>query len=100
MDNPPADTKCKIQMLGTPHIDLFATRLNKFLPVFVSPIPDTLAESLDSLMLDWMGLDAYAFPPPALLGVVLRKIELESAIVNLLAPNWPAIRGSHCCCLY
>jgi hypothetical protein len=75
---------------GTPHIDLFATRLNRRLPVFVSPVPDPLAENVDALTLDWTGLDAYAFPPPALLGIVLRKIQLELSVVTLLAPNWPA----------
>lgn len=75
---------------GKPHIDLFATRLNRRLPIFVSPVPDPLAESVDALTLDWTGLEAYAFPPPALLGIVLRKIQLEGPVVILLAPNWPA----------
>jgi hypothetical protein len=75
---------------GRPHIDLFATRLNRRLPLFVSPVPDPLAVNVDALTLDWTGLDAYAFPPPALLGLVLRKIELERSVVILLAPNWPA----------
>jgi len=75
---------------GKPHIDLFATRLNNRLPVFVSPVPDPLAENVDALTLDWTGLDAYAFPPPVLLSTVLRKIQLESSVITLLAPNWPA----------
>jgi hypothetical protein len=75
---------------GKPHIDLFATRLNNRLPVFVSPVPDPLAESVDALTLDWTGLDAYAFPPPVLLNTVLRKIQLERSVITLLAPNWPA----------
>lgn len=29
--------------LGTPHVDLFATRLNHQLPTYVSPVPDSLA---------------------------------------------------------
>ena len=66
---------------GKPHIDLFATRLNNRLPVFVSPVPDPLAESVDALTLDWTGLDAYAFPPPVLLNAVLRKIHLESSVI-------------------
>ncbi len=75
---------------GTPHIDLFATRLNKRLPIFVYSVPDPLAESVDALTLDWTGLDGYAFPPPVLLTLVLRKIQLEKSVITLLAPNWPA----------
>ena len=45
-----------------PQIDLFATRFNK-LPLFVSPVPDSLATAVDALNLPWEDLDAYAFPP-------------------------------------
>ena len=34
---------------GKPHIDLFATRLNRRLPLFVSPVPDPLAVNVDAL---------------------------------------------------
>jgi hypothetical protein len=75
---------------GKPLIDLFATRLNHRLPLYVSPVQDPLAWSVDALALDWTGLDAYAFPPPILLSRVLEKIRSESCSVILLAPNWPA----------
>ena len=45
-----------------PQIDLFATRFNNKLPLFVSPVPDLLASAVDALSLPWEGLDAYAFP--------------------------------------
>ena len=48
-----------------PQIDLFATRFNHKLPLFVSPVPDTLAVAVDALTLPWEDLDAYAFPPTA-----------------------------------
>ena len=51
-----------------PQIDLFATRFNNKLPLFVSPVPDTLAVAVDALTLPWEDLDAYAFPPTAILG--------------------------------
>jgi hypothetical protein len=57
---------------GRPQIDLFATRLTE-LPLFVSPVPDPLAVNVDALTLDWTGPDAYAFPPPALMGLVLKE---------------------------
>ena len=51
-----------------PQIDLFATRFNNKLPLFVSPVPDPRATAVDALSLSWEDLDAYAFPPTAILG--------------------------------
>ena len=58
-----------------PQIDLFATRFNNKLPQFVSPVPDSLAVAVDALGLQWEGLDAYAFPPAAILGKVVEKLQ-------------------------
>ena len=44
-----------------PQIDLFATRFNNKLPLFVSPVLDPLASAVDALTLPWEDLDAYAF---------------------------------------
>ena len=45
-----------------PRIDLFATRFNNKLPLFVSlAVPDPLASAVDALGLPWEDLDAYAF---------------------------------------
>ena len=57
-----------------PQIDLFATRFNHKLPQFVSPVPDPLAVAVDALTLPWEDLDAYAFPPTAILGKVVEKL--------------------------
>ena len=73
----------------TPHLDLFATRFNNQLPLFVSPIPDETAQAVDALSIPWDGLLAYAFPPLALLTKVLRKIRESSCQVFLVAPAWP-----------
>ena len=54
-----------------PQIDLFATRFNHKLPRFVSPVPDPMAVAVDALTLPWEDLDAYAFPPTAILGKVV-----------------------------
>ena len=51
-----------------PQIDLFATRFNNKLPLFVSPVPDPMATAVDALILSWENLDAYVFPPTAILG--------------------------------
>ena len=54
-----------------PQVDLFATRFNNKLPLFVSPVPDPLAIAVDALSMPWEDLDAYAFPPTVILGKVV-----------------------------
>ena len=73
-----------------PQIDLFATRFNHKLPQFVSPVPDSLAVAVDALTLPWEDLDAYAFPPTAILGKVVEKL-LDSPCkrIIMIAPGWP-----------
>ena len=73
-----------------PLVDLFATRFNHRLPVYVSPVPDPQAWAIDALALSWRGLDAYAFPPINLLPRVLTKAETEAPRLILVAPRWPA----------
>ena len=73
-----------------PHVDLFATRFNHRLPVYVSPVPDPAAWAVDALSLNWEGLLAYAFPPFPILAQVLRKARLEHPAMILIAPRWPA----------
>ena len=77
------------QLWEVPMLDLFATRLNNKLPVFVSPVPDPQAYAIDALSISWDSLIAYAFPPPALLPAVLGKVRRHSCIIILIAPAWP-----------
>ena len=73
-----------------PQIDLFATRFNKKLPQFVSPVPDSLAVAVDALSLPWENLDAYAFPPAAILGKVVERLQDSPCKrIILIAPGWP-----------
>ena len=78
---------CQIE--GTPHIDLFATRFNNKLPLFVSPVPDPLCLQVDAMSMDWTGLDLYAFPPTGLLPLVLSKLYYHQCKMLLIAPFWP-----------
>ena len=73
-----------------PQIDLFATRVNNKLPLFVSPVPDPLGSAVDALSLPWEDLDAYAFPPAAILGKLVEKLQ-DSPYkrIILIAPGWP-----------
>ena len=73
-----------------PEVDLFATRFNHKLPRFVSPVPDQLAWKVDVLTLQWENLDAYAFPPIAILGQVVTKLLDQGCHrIILIALGWP-----------
>ena len=76
--------------LGRPMFDLFATRLNHRLPLYVSPVLDPAAWAIDALTLDWTRMVAYAFPPFNLIPQVLGKISISRHCrVLLVAPWWP-----------
>ena len=73
-----------------PQVDLFATRFNNKLPQFVSPVPDPQAWAVDALSLSWEHLDPYAFPPAAILGKVVEKLQdYPCNRIILIAPGWP-----------
>ena len=57
----------------TPRVDLFATHLNHKLPLYVSPVPHPNAWDIDALNINWTGLTAYAYPPTALLHMVIQN---------------------------
>ena len=75
----------------TPHVDLFATRLNHKLPLYVSPVPDHNAWDIDALNINWLGLTAYACPPTALLHRVIQKIRKCNCLIIVIAPGWPGM---------
>ena len=73
-----------------PQVDLFVTRFNNKLPQFVSPVPDPQAWAVDALSLTWENLDPYAFPPAAILGKVVEKLQdYPCNRIILIAPGWP-----------
>ena len=61
----------------TPHVDLFATRLNHKVPLYVSPVPDQSAWDIDALNINWSGLTAYAYPPMPLLHRVIKNQAIQ-----------------------
>lgn len=75
-------------VLGTPEIDLFATRLNHQLPRYMSWKPDPGTEAVDAFTEPWGGLFPYIFPPFNLIGKVLGKIEREKVKAILVVPKW------------
>ena len=74
----------------SPQVDLFATRLNTKLPLYVSPIPDPQAWAVDALNIPWENLVAYTFPPTALLPKVLQKLQSQMCRLLLITPGWPS----------
>ena len=71
-------------------IDLFATSLNHRCSMYFSPFHDPSAVATDSLLQDWNGWLAYAFPPWALIPAVLKKLWSSSGVLlTLIAPYWP-----------
>ena len=57
--------------------------------ISVSPVPDPQAWIVDALSLPWEDLDPYAFPPVAILGKVVEKLQDHPCNrLILLAPGW------------
>jgi hypothetical protein len=77
------------QLVPQLNVDLFATRMNNQLPMFVSPCPDPLAWAVDAFALDWEDFVAYAYPPVKLIPEILKKVRQSTAQVFLVAPHWP-----------
>ena len=77
------------QFMDFPSIDLFAARLNHRLPLYVSPIPDQKALSIDAISMDWNRIHAYAFPLFHLIQTVINKVRISQCKIVLIAPLWP-----------
>ena len=77
---------CKVW--HTPMVDMFATKLNHKLPIYVSPVPDANAINIDALNISWEGLDGYAFCPVALIPKVIQKMNTYRCRM-IVAPGWP-----------
>ena len=77
------------QLWGKPEIDLFASRLNKQHPCYVSWKPVPGASFTDAFTISWSDYYFYAFPPFSIILRCLQKIEQEEAEGILVVPNWP-----------
>ena len=72
---------------GRPQVDLLATSLTTRLPLYVSPYPDPKALAVDAMSITWKGLDAYVFPPWALIADVLAKARQETCLLTIIVPR-------------
>ena len=71
-------------------IDLFVTSLTARLPVYFSPASDPRSAGTDALLQSWDDLQAYAFPPIAIIRRVLLKLRSsKNCELTLIAPFWP-----------
>jgi len=72
-----------------PNVDLFATRLNCQTDNFVSYLPDPKAFAVNAFMLNWRGLQFYAFPPFSCISRAIHKIICDNAKGIIVVPDWP-----------
>ena len=77
-----------LQMFNCPNLDLFVTLFNHKLPLYVSPVLDNQAFTIDAFSMNWNNLHAYAFPPTILIPPVLNKIHQSQCRIVLTAPLW------------
>ena len=71
----PQVARALLRAWGNPSIDLFATCLNAKLPLYCSLVPDPQAVFEDAFRHPWDDLDLYAFPPFALVGRVIARVQ-------------------------
>ena len=72
-----------------PQIDLFASRLNYQLRLFVAYQPDPEPFAINAFSISWKPYIFYAFPPFSIIPKVLQKIQAEEATGLLVVPCWP-----------
>ena len=71
-------------------IDPFATSLNHRCIPYFSPFYNPNSIGTDALLQQWNGWQAYAFPPYALIPVVLKKLRSSCGVLlSIIAPCWP-----------
>ena len=71
-------------------VNLFATSANHRCSIYFLPFQDPQVMGTDFLLQSWDHLQAYTFPPWAILPQVLHKLRSSSGVVlTLIAPYWP-----------
>ena len=70
-------------------IDLFASSLNHRCGVYFVPVLDPMAGNTDAMLQSWDFLQAYAYPPFAMIPQVLVKLRSSpGTVLTLIAPFW------------
>ena len=73
-----------LRKLWPVQIDMFATSDNRRCSIYFSPFHDPMSAGTDAFLQSWDGLQAYAFPPVAIIPRVLAKLRAST----LVAPHW------------
>ena len=77
------------KLLGTPTVDLFASRLCHQLPQYMAWKPDPNSFATDAMQQDWNKMFGFAFPPFSLIGRVINKVLRENVeAMILVTPTW------------
>lgn len=77
------------QKLGTPDIDLFASRCNSKCAKYVTWKNEPDAWAIDAFTITWTSLNFYAFPPFSMILKVIQKIISDKAEGIVVVPYWP-----------
>ncbi|XP_066956309.1 uncharacterized protein [Macrobrachium rosenbergii] len=71
------------------NIDLFATSLNHRCDAYIAPTSDPMAVGVDAMLYPWDNLQAYAFPPFAMIRQVINKLKSSTNCqLTLIVPLW------------
>ena len=77
------------QIRGTPEMDLFASMVSHQLPQYISWKIDPFSQGRDAfLQISWAHSFAYAFPPFALIGRLLQKVNQDQCLMFIITPAW------------
>ena len=79
------------QIWHRPMVDMFATKMNNKLPLYVSPVTDPNAMAVDALNISWEALDSYAYCPIALIPKMILKMRTCACQMIVVAPGWPGM---------
>ena len=78
-----------LRRLWLVQIDLFAPSANHRCSIYFSPFRDPRSAGTDAFLQSWDGLQAYAFPPVAVIPRVLAKLRASKGTeLTLVAPHW------------
>lgn len=86
-----AISKLNFKLNFKPEIDLFASRNNCQIEIFVSWKPEPESYAIDAFSISWPSMKLYCFPPFSVIPAVLQKmvVVVDKAMGILIMPNWP-----------
>ena len=76
------------QKLGSPSIDLFASRMSHQLSVYMARKTDPGSQATNDMYQPWAKMFPYAFPPFSLITQIWSKLRKEGTAMILVAPTW------------